>query len=199
MRRGEIDKAHAFFLRRLDLFVDGGHVFAFAAIEDGGLRPHAQHGARGIDGCIAAAHDGDAGTDRGFFAAGDGLKKNESGKNVLQLGAGQIEPGLLPGSDGDEDGVVFGGEFVERKPATAILRPVGGRRRSRSRWSMASKWSDWKMESAMRRCTSRMFTTSSKDWRRHLLSQGCWQTRPVDAGSGLSRMTDSNASSTRPS
>ena len=38
------------------------------------------------------------------------------------------------------------------------------------------------MESAMKRCTSRMFTTSSKDWRRQRLSQGCWQTRPVEAG-----------------
>ena len=70
-----IDKAHAFFFGGLNLLVDGGHVFALAAIEDGGLRAHAQHGARGIDGRVAAADDGDAGTDRDFFAAGDGLKE----------------------------------------------------------------------------------------------------------------------------
>ena len=51
----------------------------------------------------------------------------------------------------------------------------------------------------MYRCTSRIFTTSSNDCRLHRLSQGCWQTRPVEAGSGLSISTDSNASSRRPS
>ena len=43
------------------------------------------------------------------------FKKDERRKNVLQLRAGQIEPGFLPGSDGDEDGVEVGGEIVERK------------------------------------------------------------------------------------
>ena len=105
VRRGEKDEAHAFFFGGLNLFVDGGHVFALAAIEDGGLAAHAQHGARGIDGRIAAADDGDAGTDRDFFAARHGLKKDQRGIDVFQLGAGQIEPGFLPGSDGDEDGV----------------------------------------------------------------------------------------------
>ena len=56
---------------------------------------------------------------------------------------------------------------------------------------------DSRMESAMKRCTSRMLTASSTVWRRQRLSQGCWQTRPVEQGSGLSRMTDSNASSRR--
>ncbi len=61
----------------------------------------------------------------------------------------------------------------------------------------ASKRSDSRTLSAMKRCTSRMFTASSIVWRRQRLSQGCWHTRPVEHGSGLSRMTDSNASSSR--
>ena len=43
-----------------------------------------------------------------FFAAGDGLEEDQRRKHVLQLGSRQIEPGLLPGSDGDEDGVEVG-------------------------------------------------------------------------------------------
>ena len=70
MRRGEKDEAHALLFSGLNLFVDGGHVFALAAIEDGGLAAHAQDGARGIDGRVAAADDGDAGTDRGLFRRG---------------------------------------------------------------------------------------------------------------------------------
>ncbi len=55
------------------------------------------------------------------------------------------------------------------------------------------------MVSAMKRCTSRMLTASSMPVRRQRLSQGCWQTRPVEAGSGLSITTDSKASSRRSS
>ncbi len=35
--------------------------------------------------------------------------------HVFQLRSRQIEPGLLPGSDGDEDGFEAGGQIVERK------------------------------------------------------------------------------------
>ncbi len=44
-----------------------------------------------------------------------GLKERQRGIDILQLGAGQVEPGLLPGSDGEEDGVEAAGELVERK------------------------------------------------------------------------------------
>ena len=54
-------------------------------------------------------------------------------------------------------------------------------------------------ESAMKRCTSRMLTARRGSAGGSGLSQGCWQTRPVEAGSGLSMITDSNASSSRPS
>src|ERR1035441_2657703 len=42
-----------------------------------------------------------------------------------------------------------------------------------------------------------MFTDSSMACRRQRLSQGCWQTRPVEDGSGLSMTTERNASSRR--
>ena len=115
MRRGEKDESHAFFLGRLNLFVDRRHIFALAAIEDGGLRAHAQDGARGIDGRIAAADDRHAGADRHLLAARHRLKERQRRMDVLQLGARQIKPGLLPCSDGDEDGVEARGQIVERQ------------------------------------------------------------------------------------
>ena len=84
-------------------------------------------------------------------------------------------------------------------PTTATSRPVGSSRWSRMRSTMASNLSESSTSSAISRCTSRMFTDSSMPARRQRLSQGCWQTRPVEAGSGLSRITERNASSTRPS
>ena len=68
VRRGQKDEAHALLLGRLDLLVDGGHVLALAAVEDGDLRAHAQHGARRIDGRIAAADDGDPRSRRQRFS-----------------------------------------------------------------------------------------------------------------------------------
>ena len=115
MRRGEKDKAHALFFGGLNLFVDGGHVFAFAAVEDGGSAAHAQDGARRVDGRVAAADDRDPGAQVDFVVPSHRLKEWKRGVDVFQFSAGQVEPGLFPGADGEEDGVEGAGQFVERK------------------------------------------------------------------------------------
>ena len=203
-----------------------------------------------------------------FFAAGDGLKKDERRKNVLELGSGQIEPGFLPGSDGDEDGVEVGGEIVERQieadagiedefdahafdeiefaAQNGLGQPVLGNGEAQHAAGFAALFKDGDFVAehgeiegrgeaggtgaghgnlaARGRKTARenalehgveagRLEDGVGDEAMHLahvddfveglaaaaIVAGCWQTRPVEAGKGLSRMTDSKASSRRPS
>ena len=44
----------------------------------------------------------------------DRFQEEQRRHDALQLGAGQIDPGFLPGADGEEDGVVLVVQIVQR-------------------------------------------------------------------------------------
>ena len=114
MRRGEIDDLRALVLGGLDLLGDGRHVLALAAVDDRHVRAQPAGRAGGVDGGVAAADDDDALADRDLLAARHALEERQGRDHARELGAGQVDPGLFPGADGHEDGVVLVGHVVER-------------------------------------------------------------------------------------
>ena len=92
MRSGEEHKLCSFVFGGPDFFVNGGHVFAFAPVEDGHVAAFAQRGPGGIDGGVASADDAHAPSQVHFLASGDRLQKVERRVYAFQLGARLVDP-----------------------------------------------------------------------------------------------------------
>ncbi len=68
--------------------VDGRHILAFAAVQNGGLAAHAQDGSSGIDGGVAAADDRDPGAHGNLVLPGHRLQERQ--RRLMQTA---IKPG----------------------------------------------------------------------------------------------------------
>ena len=116
------------------------------------------------------------------FAAQDGLRQTVFGNGKTQHAAGfglTVEDGDVVAEHGEiERGGESGGTCARDGDLAAGGFELPGDDRFDHRLVAFGR----EHRSAMKRWTSRMFTASSKVWRRQRLSQGCWQTRPVEAG-----------------
>ena len=122
VRGGEVDDLRALVLGGLDLLRDRRHVPALAAVDDRHVRAQPARRARGVDGGVAAADHDHPLPDRDLLVARHGLQERERRDHAGELGAGQVDPGLLPGADGEEDGVVLVGHVVERDLLADVRR-----------------------------------------------------------------------------
>ena len=114
VRRRQEDEFRAFVLGRVGLLPDGRHVFALAAVDHRHVGAHAERGARRVDGGVAAADHHHLPAQPYRLALGHGFQEEQGGNHALQLRPGQIDPGLFPGADGEEDGVVLVVQIVQR-------------------------------------------------------------------------------------
>ena len=115
MRGGEVGDLRALVLGGLDLLGDRRHVLPLAPVDDRHVRPEPARRAGGVDGGVPAADDDDASCRPGSARRATTASRNGSaGMTPVELGAGKVDPRLLPGADGEEDRVVLVRDLVER-------------------------------------------------------------------------------------